>query len=201
MFTIAAAVAAVLLPVMIVTGFAGIGDRISARQEGGVSVITVHPHEEILEAAGRPGRVTVFLAGTIDMGHSEDWQARADSLFNALPYGNYMLFNPRQDDWDSSRQGEMDYQVNWELEHLEDADYIIMNFLADSSSPITLLELGLHARSGKLLVVCPEEFYRYDNVRITCAKYGVALVSSLDEAVRHIFRHGQRGSRTGRDLK
>ena len=77
----------------------------------------------------------------------------------------------------------MDYQVNWELEHMEKADYILMVFLDGSSSPITLLELGLHARSGKLLVVCTPGFYRYDNVRLTCARYGVPVYGSIDEAI------------------
>lgn len=77
----------------------------------------------------------------------------------------------------------MDYQVNWELSHLEEADFILMNFLPDSKSSITLLELGLFARSGKLYVVCTEGFYRYDNVRITCAKYGVPVYDSLTEAI------------------
>lgn len=57
-----------------------------------------------------------------------------------------------------------------------------------SKSPITLLELGLFAKSGKLHVVCTEGFYRYDNVRITCAKYGVPVYASLTEAIGEIIR-------------
>lgn len=57
-----------------------------------------------------------------------------------------------------------------------------------SKSPITLLELGLFAKSGKLHVVCTEGFYRYDNVRITCAKYGVPVYASLTEAIAEIIR-------------
>lgn len=184
--TVLIAAAAVLLPVLIVSSFAGMARRAASDAQPGSSVVTVHPHEERIENADRTGRTTVFLAGTIDMGNSVDWQARADSLFAALPSGSFMLFNPRQEHWDAAKPGEMDYQVNWELEHLEQADWIIMNFLPGSQSPITLLELGLHARSGRLLVVCPPEFYRYDNVRITCAKYGVPMFDSLEDAVRHV---------------
>lgn len=57
-----------------------------------------------------------------------------------------------------------------------------------NKSPITLLELGLFAKSGKLYVVCTEGFYRYDNVRITCAKYGVPVYASLTEAIGKIIR-------------
>lgn len=182
--TVLIAAAAVLLPVLIVSSFAGMGRRTAS--QAGSSVVTVHPHEERIENADRTGRTTVFLAGTIDMGNSVDWQARADSLFAALPSGRFMLFNPRQEHWDAAKPGEMDYQVNWELEHLEQADWIIMNFLPGSQSPITLLELGLHARGGRLLVICPPEFYRYDNIRITCAKYGVPMFATLEDAVLHV---------------
>jgi len=184
--TVLIAAAAVLLPVLIVSSFAGMGRRTASQAQAESSVVTVHPHEERIENADRAGRTTVFLAGTIDMGYSVDWQARADSLFVALPSGRFMLFNPRQEHWDAAKPGEMDYQVNWELEHLEQADWIIMNFLPGSQSPITLLELGLHARGGRLLVICPPEFYRYDNVRITCAKYGVPMFATLEDAVLHV---------------
>ena len=120
------------------------------------------------------------------MGNSSDWQAEAADFFENSR-GSWILFNPRQGSWDPNKKGEMDYQVNWELEHLEKADFILMNFLPDSKSPITLLELGLFAKSGKLDVVCTEGFYRYDNVRITCAKYGVPVYASLTEAIRGII--------------
>ena len=49
--------------------------------------------------------------------------------------GRYILFNPRQEHWDTSRPGEMDYQVRWERDHLEEADMIIMYILGTSKSP------------------------------------------------------------------
>ena len=79
------AAAAVLLPVLIVSSFAGMGRRTASLAQAESSVVTVHPHEERIENADSAGRTTVFLAGTIDMGNSVDWQARADSLFAALP--------------------------------------------------------------------------------------------------------------------
>ena len=62
----------------------------------------------------------IFLAGTIDMGSSVDWQAQLKEHF-ASKDGRYVLFNPRQDHWNGGADGEMDYQVNWELEHLDGA--------------------------------------------------------------------------------
>lgn len=147
------------------------------------------PHGE-LPVSDIEGFTKIFLAGTIDMGSSVDWQAQLKEHF-ASKDGRYVLFNPRQDHWNGGADGEMDYQVNWELDHLEKADWIIMNFLPGSRSPITLLELGLHARGGRLLVICPPGFYRYDNVRITCGRYGVPMLDSLEDAVRHIGQNGR----------
>ena len=130
----------------------------------------MRPHEK-LPVADTAGFTKIFLAGTIDMGNSRDWQ-------------EYLLFNPRQENWNGGKDGEMDYQVRWELDHLEQADIIIMYIIGSSKSPITLLEMGLHARSGKLIVACEPDFYRYDNVRITCAYYGIPLYSSLEELLK-----------------
>lgn len=146
----------------------------------------LRPHEELpAEVAGDRSFTKIFLAGTIDMGNSEDWQTALFERFSEAD-GRFILFNPRQEHWDASRPGEMDYQVNWELEHLEEADIIIMNIIGSSQSPISLLEMGLHAREGKLHVVCEASYYRYDNVRITCSYYGIPLYSSLDELIGSI---------------
>ena len=152
-------------------------------QSGPRPLLVLHPHEDAPKDTR--GYTTVFLAGTIDMGSAVDWQAEAAELFRSKD-GSYLLFNPRQEEWHPERGGEMDYQVNWELEHLESADYILMNFLPGSLSPISLLELGLHAKGGKLFVVCTPGYARFDNVRITCARYDIPLYSSLEDAVNDI---------------
>ena len=149
-------------------------------------VTMLHPHEEIQNVKDTVGCTRVFLAGTIDMGNSVDWQKELNEYFSGKG-GKWLLFNPRQEKWDVTRSGEMDYQVNWELSHLEQSDYIIMNILGSSNSPISLLEMGLFARSGKMAVVCPKEYYRYDNVRITCDRYHVPLYQDLDDMLSHAF--------------
>ena len=50
-----------------------------------------------------------------------------------------------------------------------------------TKSPVSLLELGLHARSGKLIVCCPEGFWRKGNVDIVCQHHGVPQVADLAE--------------------
>lgn len=121
---------------------------------------------------------TIFLAGTIENGKSTDWQKEVANYSNEIGVN---VFNPRRNNWNSSATSkEIEEQIDWELEHMEKADFIVMNILGDSKSPISLLELGLHARSGKLVVFCPKSFYRYDNVRVTCETYGVKLYSIED---------------------
>jgi hypothetical protein len=44
------------------------------------------------------------------------------------------------------------------------------------------MEIGLFARTGKLIVFCPEEFYRYDNVRKVCERYDIKLYNTNDVA-------------------
>ncbi len=133
----------------------------------------------------------VFLAGTIDMGNSENWQEKLINKLKEQTKGvlfakSYHIYNPRRTDWDASwvqtfENPQFFQQVTWELDAMEKADYIVMNFLPDSKSPITLLELGLFAESGKLFVICPDEFYRSGNVQIVCNKYNIPLYKSIEE--------------------
>ncbi len=131
---------------------------------------------------------TIFLAGTIEMGNSIDWQEEAIKMFfsNAS-----VIYNPRRQDWDSSWQQSIDNpqfnaQVNWELQHIEDADYVFFNFEASSKSPISLLELGIAAarKPQKTVVCCPKEFWRFGNVEVVCNRYDVRIVNDFEEATR-----------------
>ena len=137
-----------------------------------------------------PGaRASVFLAGSIDMGAAVDWQAALTARLADLDVD---ILNPRRDEWDASwvqRITNPDFrgQVEWELDGLDAATVIAMYLAADSKAPISLLELGLYARSGRLVVACPEGFYRRGNVEVVCARYGVPLVATpvaLEAAVR-----------------
>ena len=152
------------------------------------AVYMLRPHEELpKEIAADKSFTKIFLAGTIDMGKSRDWQMEIYETFSGID-GRYILYNPRQENWDATRPGEMDYQVRWELDHLEDADMVIMYILGTSKSPISLLEMGLHAKSDKMHVICEKDFYRYDNVRITCEYYGVPLYDDLDSFLENLTR-------------
>ena len=140
--------------------------------------------------ASLPDGFSVFLAGSIELGSAEDWQT---VLAERLAGTDVLLFNPRRDSWDptwiqSRTNPKFREQVEWELDALEKADLIAMYFDPSTRSPVSLLELGLFARSGKMIVCCPEGFWRKGNVDVVCARYGVRPVESLNDLAVHVMR-------------
>lgn len=126
-------------------------------------------------------RPWVFLAGTIDMGQSRNWQELVDDHMRAH---TGTLFSPRKSTWSGKAQlsnPDFVHQVGWELDHLDSADVIAMNLEPDSKSPVSLLELGLFVRNASVIVRCDEAFYRHGNVSTVVSRYGGMLVSSFDE--------------------
>ena len=133
--------------------------------------------------------VRIFLVGTIDMGNSEDWQAEYIHTLEQTVKGMktdknciIYVYNPRRKEGFDDNPEELEYQIKWELAHMELSNSIYMNILPDSKSPITLMELGIWSHiKDKLQVVCPKEFYRYENVRLVCEAYGIQYKNSTDE--------------------
>jgi len=122
------------------------------------------------------------------MGIAEDWQTR---VCKALVGVDLTILNPRRNDWDANWEQSIDNtefrrQVEWELAALEMATLVVMYFEPLTRSPITLLELGLYARSGKLVVCCPAGFWRKGNVDVVCHRYAVPLVPDVDRLVSEI---------------
>lgn len=133
------------------------------------------------------GKKRIFLAGSIEMGRAIEWQKKVVEELGDL---DVVLLNPRRRDWDSSWEHSIDHlqfrqQVEWELTALDDADVIVMYFDPETKSPITLLELGIHAATnpGKVLVCCSEGFWRKGNVDIVCARYGVAMAEDINDLI------------------
>ncbi len=132
----------------------------------------------------------IFLGGSIEMGIAENWQ---EKLINEFRDTDLRFLNPRRDDWDSSWKQEIsnpqfNEQVNWELDALEFADLIVFYFDPNTKSPITLMELGLFAKSGKVIVCCPDGFWRKGNVEIVCTKYRITFVNEFNDLVKEIKR-------------
>lgn len=132
----------------------------------------------------------VFLAGSIDMGKATDWQAE---FVKALGDLDVTILNPRRTDWNPAWKPEATEphfreQVEWELSALESADVIVLYLAPGTQSPVSLLEMGLHARSGKLIVLCPPGFWRKGNVDITAERYGIRQVESMEALTAEVRR-------------
>jgi nucleoside 2-deoxyribosyltransferase len=132
---------------------------------------------------------SIFLAGSIEMGKAEDWQK---TLGDWLLEKKFNVFNPRRKDWDSTwtqtyENPNFSQQVKWELNALDKADLIIMYLDPNTQSPISLMELGLFAHTKKLLVVCPDGFWRKGNVEVVCSLYDIPLFNSLDDLKKYAF--------------
>ncbi len=130
----------------------------------------------------------VFLAGSIDKNAATDWHSQ---IANSLAAYNVLLLNPTRYSWDSSWKLTADdpqfsEQVNWELRSMELADLVVVNFLPTAQSPISLLEFGLYAQSGKALVCCPEGFWKKGNVDIVCRRYQVQQTTCIADLIATI---------------
>ncbi|MFH6993316.1 nucleoside 2-deoxyribosyltransferase domain-containing protein [Flavobacterium sp. FlaQc-48] len=132
---------------------------------------------------------TIFLAGSIEMDKAINWQKKCEELLQ----DDYIIFNPRRNEWDSSwsqtiENDNFKEQVNWELNALEKADIIIMYFAGNTMSPISLLEFGLYAQSNKMKVVAEEDFWRKGNVDIVCERYAVEQFKTLEALIQNLVQ-------------
>jgi hypothetical protein len=133
---------------------------------------------------------SVFLAGSIEMGKAENWQERLEKELSSV--GGTIL-NPRRDDWDSSwvqniENDKFREQVEWELQALEIADVIALYFDPTTLSPVSLLELGLFGQEGKMVVCCPDGFWRKGNVDIVCDRYAIKNVKTIESLIYIVRR-------------
>jgi len=130
-----------------------------------------------------PARKSVFLAGTIV--EDDVWRRQIITQLSHLPI---TILNPYQPKWDSTWDQDIsdpkfNQQVTWELDMMEAADVIAVYFGPVTEAPITMLEIGLGARSGKVVVACPKsKFSRRGNLQILAKRLGgIVLLDSLEE--------------------
>lgn len=135
------------------------------------TVVTV---PESVDVPGITDRYRVFLAGAIDMGAAEDWQAKVIATLQDVP--ELVLMNPRRAEFTSDT---LIPQIEWELDALEKADTVFMWLPSDSKAPISLFEAGLYWKSGKLMIGAGQDFYRRANLEVTALRYHVSLFDDL----------------------
>ncbi|KAF2467491.1 uncharacterized protein BDR25DRAFT_374807 [Lindgomyces ingoldianus] len=147
----------------------------------------------------RPLR-SVFLAGNINMGTAPPWQREMAEILSDLPI---VVYNPRRDQagntFDPTLKQDISNpkfkeQVDWEMDHLDQSDIIAMYFDPDpvKLSPITLLELGLHAQDRKLIVCCPQGLGRKCNVQIVCERFGIMLLETREDFEKTVRKEAER---------
>lgn len=115
---------------------------------------------------------SVFLAGTIDNGNSLNWQQAVASTLETEFSSEISIFNPRNEVWDpDAPTTSLKRQIRWELEWLTYSDVVLFNFMPNSTSVVSMLELGFCLKSARvaagsksIVVCCPESYYRYTNV-------------------------------------
>ncbi|USP79907.1 hypothetical protein yc1106_07181 [Curvularia clavata] len=130
-------------------------------------------------------KFSVFTAGSIEMGNAVQWQKHMTALLSHLPI---TVCNPRRGHWNPNvtplaRDEDFRTQVEWELAALEQVDVICFFFDVMTKSPVSLLELGLWAGSGKVVVCCGDDYWKGGNVELTCRRYDIPFVKSFTELV------------------
>lgn len=126
------------------------------------------------------GKSYIFLAGSIENKLSGNWRKYVvDKLDN-----KNIFFDPTNKKHDHLNVKEMRVHIEWELDSLSMSDKIILNFLPNALSPISLVELGLYVASKKLLVICPKEFYKSRYVYTLCEKYNTPIFFNLKEGIK-----------------
>jgi len=118
-------------------------------------------------------RFSIFLAGSIANGTAIDWQ---DKLAKELDRFDYIVvLNPRRKNWNPNLGGsQLRKQITWEQEAIKLATIVVFYFDPSKQSPISLLELGQCLGSHKeVIVYCPPSYFRFDNIDVTCQRYGI----------------------------
>lgn len=132
--------------------------------------------------------IKVFLAGSMD----RDWQNELIQKWNKTVANNFpkaiTFVNPRRKDWDSTwknsyRDSNFYQQTKWELSTMKQCDYIVVHLTKASQAPISLLELGLHAHTGKVLLLREDGFWKEGNIDIVCEEYGIKQFDQLDDII------------------
>jgi len=131
---------------------------------------------------------SVFLAGFTEMSASP---AQEKKVIAALESRKGLILNPRRDDIDASWKASIDNepfraQVEWELGALELASLIFMYLSPEAQSPVTMICFGMYAQTGKMVVCCPEGFWRKGNIEIVSSLYGVEVFTELDPAIEEL---------------
>ena len=127
-------------------------------------------------------RAYLFLAGSMNNNSTNNWRNKIIKILG----NSFNYLDPTNSNHDKLDKQQMKTHVEWELNAMEMADIILLNFLPKALSPISLVELGMYVASKKLIVVCPKEFYKSSYVNTLCEKYNTPIFLKMDDAINLI---------------
>lgn len=153
------------------------------------NVIDIKPPAQLMKSKDR---FDIFLAGSIENGKAEDWQEAFKKELEKTVKKPIGIFNPRRENWDPTwKEGspELEAQIEWEIEHLEQANLIVMYLQPGTISPISLFELGLfckdvYAMRKRMIVLCPSGFHRKTNVDVYCMHYDIMTAKNMKDLIK-----------------
>jgi hypothetical protein len=161
-----------------------------------------HPKYRLIQAPApfpiseRATEPSLFLAGSWALGL--DWQTPLKRLLSHLPV---TIIDPYRADWDGTWIQDISFtpfreQVEWELELQETATVMLVYFAEGTQAPISLLEFGLWCREKpeRMVVYCPDGWWRKGNIQIVCKKWGVKLVETVEDCTKAIETKFKKGS-------
>ena len=152
------------------------------------AIHVIAPHENV-HAQKLP--VSIFLAGSIEMGKAPEWQKEIISTLANHPFA---IYNPRRGPefkWEAGNDALFKEQVDWEHKHLSESSIIAMFISGETKAPISLMEMGMFATSGRLIVACEKNFWRLGNVQWVCRYYGITLVHTLGDLVVEVEKRAK----------
>ncbi|KAL2150570.1 hypothetical protein VTH82DRAFT_7133 [Thermothelomyces myriococcoides] len=154
----------------------------------------IQPKAQVILAPLRPtitGKVAVFLSGPTTgtaaaAAAGTDWR---QAVIHAVSHLPVTVINPFRADWDGTWREDPSFapfreQTEWELDMQERADLVVVYFGPETDAPVSLLELGLCARSGKPVVVaCHPGYRKRGYVQVVCRRYGLEYIDGRDELI------------------
>lgn len=142
------------------------------------------------------GALSIFLAGGIT--DCPDWQQEMRGL---LVDTNFVLFNPRRENFPIHDPNAAKEQIGWEYRHLGMADEILFWFPCETLCPIVLFELGRWSfRPSQKekpihIGVHPDYSRRQDvEIQIGLIRPEVGIVYSLETLAQKVIHYSDTGS-------
>jgi len=131
--------------------------------------------------------ISLFLGGGIT--NCPDWQSE---MIERLSNTDYVLYNPRRENFDISNPEESDIQIEWEYRYLNYSTAIMFWFPEETLCPITLYELGKYTSTCRYVFVgCHPNYARkFDVVKqLELSRPDIKVVFDIEDLANQVKKH------------